>query len=536
MAKKTKAQEHDFIPVVDLFAGPGGLGEGFSRVIREDGMPAFKIVLSVEMDPHAHRTLELRSFKRQFTSSGLEVPEAYYEHLRNCGDSTLDPGIARDTLFAHFPDEGDAARHEAMNATLGEPTHDAEIGRRLRQLKRKYAGRPWIVIGGPPCQAYSLVGRARNRGIEDYDETKDHRHQLYKQYLEILEIVKPDIFVMENVKGILSSTYEGTKIFERIKKDLENPTGKAKSRLRYDLMTAASRDDGMLMHIGSDSDFVVRAEEHGIPQARHRVFVIGRRSGDDAKWNPLTKSSPSCVRDAIEKLPKLRSGLSKEEDTPDAWVSAVRSCFPKSMLETIRTIDDKVSESIEKTIDELSPPRSGRGKQFIGTKNRTITGPLEDWLHDPRLEGVCNHETRSHIRADLGRYLFCAAWSAVRGRSGERTSPKLQDMPKRLLPKHANAIASASSSSLFNDRFRAQSWKAPATTITSHISKDGHYFIHPDPKQVRSLTVREAARLQTFPDDYLFCGPRTEQYRQVGNAVPPLLAHKIAKEIERILD
>jgi DNA (cytosine-5)-methyltransferase 1 len=129
----------------------------------------------------------------------------------------------------------------------------------------------------------------------------------------------------------------------------------------------------------------------------------------------------------------------------------------------------------------------------------------------------------------LHRYLFAAAFAKTKGRS-----PLLQDFPRALLPKHEN-VKEALKETKFNDRFRVQLAGRPSTTITSHISKDGHYFIHYDPTQCRSLTVREAARLQTFPDNYFFEGPRTEQYRQVGNAVPPLLAQQIAEIVADLL-
>ena len=142
------------------------------------------------------------------------------------------------------------------------------------------------------------------------------------------------------------------------------------------------------------------------------------------------------------------------------------------------------------------------------------------------LEKLPNHETRGHMPSDLERYLFATAFAKTFGRS-----PRTDDFPSKLASNHKSWT-----SKKFADRFRVQLAEFPAKTITSHIAKDGHYFIHPDPSQCRSLTVREAARLQTFPDNYLFKGNRTAQYVQVGNAVPPFLAHQIANCLWNILE
>ena len=151
-------------------------------------------------------------------------------------------------------------------------------------------------------------------------------------------------------------------------------------------------------------------------------------------------------------------------------------------------------------------------------------------MHDDRLRFLDAHDTRTHMASDLRRYMYATVFAKVMKRS-----PKLSDFPVSLLPDHHN-VSLGASGKMFSDRFRVQLSHEVATTVTSHISKDGHYFIHYDPVQCRSLTVREAARLQTFPDNYKFEGPRTQQYHQIGNAVPPYLAAQIAEIIAEILD
>ena len=155
---------------------------------------------------------------------------------------------------------------------------------------------------------------------------------------------------------------------------------------------------------------------------------------------------------------------------------------------------------------------------------------MSSWLHDSKLEGVIQHEARSHMAGDMQRYFFASSYASVTGRA-----PKLRDFPKHLLPAHSNVINSVGDIP-FEDRFRVQLSGFPSTTVVSHIAKDGHYYIHPDPAQCRSLTVREAARLQTFPDNYFFEGNRTQQYTQVGNAVPPFLARQLGEIVLALLN
>ncbi len=151
-------------------------------------------------------------------------------------------------------------------------------------------------------------------------------------------------------------------------------------------------------------------------------------------------------------------------------------------------------------------------------------------MHDPRVRTLTGHESRAHMPSDLQRYAFAAAFAKVMGRS-----PRLHDFPSALLPAHRDVVNGEAGKN-FVDRFRVQLPNRSASTITAHMAKDGHFYIHYDLAQCRSLTVREAARLQTFPDNYKFEGPRTEQYRQIGNAVPPYLARQIGDVVADALD
>ncbi len=507
--------------VVDLFAGPGGLAEGFSKVTTTGSAPAFRIELSVEKETHAHRTLQLRSFLRQFPQG---FPPLYYDWLA---------GGAAPDWSKLYPNEWREAEREALQLTLGSDEAAATLHPRLADIRQRYGDRT-VVIGGPPCQAYSLVGRARNRGKIDYVFEEDARHELYKSYVDVLKQIQPAAFVMENVKGLLSSQSHGASLFSRVLDDLRSAGGKPNS---YRLVALAPRSLGSSQF--DARDFVVRAEEHGVPQARHRLIVVGLRHDIAARAANLLdagllmtpKASGPRVRDVIGQMPKLRSGLSRQEDDSDIWnavaldaLRLVRGLGIKENREWNRAFGKVADAAIQSLLmANRTLPRSDRS---LAGFSETCPQALQDWLADAKLTALPNHESRGHMRADIARYAFAALFVESTGRS-----PKAADFPDRLAPKHHNW-----NSGKFADRFKVQGWESPASTVTSHISKDGHYYIHPDATQCRSLTVREAARLQTFPDNYLFLGNRTEQYIQVGNAVPPYLAFQIGKALLRIIE
>lgn len=505
--------------VVDLFAGPGGLAEGFSA-LESNGMKPFDICLSVEKEKTAHDTLWLRSFLRQFESG---APPEYFEWLNG---SRPQPDWK-----AQFLDQFEAATHEALKLTLGEDQAASTINARLLGIKAEFGDRT-ILIGGPPCQAYSLVGRSRNRGVEGYVPKDDVRHYLYREYVRILRALTPAAFVMENVKGLLSSKVDGDPIFDLVMADLQSAAGPNSYRLFALAPGDRELDSGASHHA---RDFVVRAEDFGVPQARHRVIVVGLRHDLAAKL-PLDarprlhkRATQATVSDVIKTLPALRSGVRGADDSPKIWAESVSEAASLILKTDIDLAPDHRTE-FNKLIAGVAANTSlaaqmARSSSKHPVLNKSCPADLAAWIYRPKLSVLPNNETRSHMASDLARYLFAAAYAHVTD-----TSPKWNQFPTALWPNHRNWT-----SGKFADRFKVQRWDHPSSTITSHISKDGHYFIHPDPQQCRSLTVREAARLQTFPDDYFFCGNRTQQFVQVGNAVPPFLAYQIADTLWRAL-
>lgn len=510
-------QDQDRVPVIDIFAGPGGLGEGFSAYPIERAKSVFKIQLSLEKEENAHRTLQLRAFYRQFGKG--EVPEAYYRFLRR--------EITLFDLYAEYPAQARAAADEALQVTLGPDNWEFTRNKIADALDN---AKEWVLIGGPPCQAYSLAGRSRNKGVVGYDAREDSRHFLYHEYLRILATFRPSVFVMENVKGILSSKPEGSLLFEKIKQDLQHPGAAMQSGTAWPMSgTGVNYRLFSLAPTGQDS-FVIRAEQHGIPQARHRVIIIGVREDlGNIRPEPLDIKDPVALEQVIKDLPRIRSGTSRAFDSEENWLSTIRIASDRRwFLTTLRRSSD-VAGRLESAIARLRAPKAGRGAEFI--PHPSSPAFMRKWYSDPKIGGICNHHARSHMQKDLYRYFYAACFAQA-----ENVSPKLRDFPADLLPDHANVLDAIKRNNLFQDRFRVQLPDRPSTTITSHISKDGHAFIHYDPTQCRSMTVREAARVQTFPDNYLFTGSQTAQYTQVGNAVPPLLALQIADRVYRVLD
>lgn len=502
-------------PVVDVFAGPGGLGEGFSLSSDEKGRPCFKSVVSIERDIFSHQTLLLRHFIRQFREG--EAPDEYYTFLKG--------GITREEMYRLHPEAYAHAASSALLISLGPESH-TEVKKIIRD--RVGRCRRWALVGGPPCQAYSLVGRSRMRGRKDF--AADERHTLYLEYLRIIVDHRPPVFVMENVKGLLSATIDGQSAITRIVRDLSHPEtaiSGAPDDLSYKLYSLTEQD--MAEEDVDPRLFVVRAEEYGIPQARHRMFIVGIRGDLKVRPRLLRKMTAPTVQETIGSLPSIRSGLSKAKDSPAAWLSELRAI---SSMNVRRQLNGAVyAGDVAKALDfqkliEVKSPRQ------ISSSRYSMRKPAHEVLrslYDGRLPVLTAHEARSHMASDLRRYLYAATFAEKTGRS-----PKLADFPTSLLPDHKN-VEEGRTGKMFSDRFRVQLAGQVSTTITSHISKDGHYFIHYDPTQCRSLTVREAARLQTFPDNYFFAGPRTEQYHQVGNAVPPQLARQIADIVAEVL-
>jgi DNA (cytosine-5)-methyltransferase 1 len=348
---------------------------------------------------------------------------------------------------------------------------------------------------------------------------------------------------MENVKGILSAKTApdapAGSVIEKIFSDLKAPSKAIASDQTFLNETKklgigfnshdyvlfpfpASEQRNLFSSDGdgiSKKDFTIKSEKYNIPQTRHRVIICGVRMD---VYNHLGRpgelseaSSIISVKDMIGSLPKLRSEVTKEKVSAKNWSARVKK--EVADLTSIKNID------IADGCNTVEYPSEGHVKGNV---------ELARFIEDS-IGSITSHRTRSHMISDLARYYFCADFAEREGKS-----PKIEDWPVGdLVPNHTdiNQSGNRPSASGFSDRFKVQVWDKPCSTITSHISKDGHYFIHPDKSQCRSLSVREAARIQTFPDSYQFCGGISKQFHQIGNAVPPYLAYQIAKIISGYL-
>ncbi len=448
---------HTFF-AIDLFAGAGGLSEGFKQA-------GFDIIAQVEMDKWACETLRTRHLYHGLKAFGKGY--LYRKYLRQ--------EVGREDVLDRFPDLSESISHRVIQATLGNDG-TAPILQKI-EVSRRYHGAPrfHVLLGGPPCQPYSLAGRSRDPfGMKNVE-----RHYLYRHYLEILESLQPDFFLYENVPGLFTARAEGKEIFVKILNDFSslNPPYVITPPLEQVLEEPCS--------------YILNSADFHIPQTRKRLILIGYRKSLEHK-NPGIKN----IFKGLQKLTLKNRGGGR------------------------LTVEDAIGD-----LPALKPGEGSNG--WFGSYSSNVN--LKSYPTSMRRDspGISNHRARTHMQGDLERYRFFIEHHR-NGNGAARLNDLIEESPD-LIPNHRHLDK-------FLDRFKVQWWDCPASTITAHICKDGHYYIHPDINQCRSFTVREAARCQSFPDNFKFEGPRTEQLRQVGNAVPPLLARVIGRYIRKELE
>lgn len=412
---------------LDLFAGAGGLSEGFIRA-------GFSPVAHIEMDKAACYTLKTRLVYNWLKKHKLE--NKYYNYLEG--------KISREELYNMVP-------KRIIESVLNYEISWENIEDIFKSIDHKLNGKKIdLIVGGPPCQAYSLVGRAR-----DKEHMKgDSRNYLYILYAEFLKKYKPKYFVFENVLGLLSA------------KDKDG-------QLYFDKMRLLFKECGYTTEYN-----VLNAADYGVLQNRKRIILIGKYNGHNGFYPEVKKEKVKYkVEEIFADLPKLQSNEGK-----------------KGVIET----------------------KNYQGKYLYKSKIKKCN-----------LERTTFHFARYLNNQDKEIYkIAIKLWDTKKRRL------KYTDLPKTL--------QSQKNKNSFLDRFKVVASDLESSqTVVAHISKDGHYFIHPDIQQIRSLTVREVARLQTFPDDYYFESETgrpsmTSAYKQIGNAVPVLLAEKIARGILKI--
>ncbi|WP_295858191.1 DNA cytosine methyltransferase [uncultured Fibrobacter sp.] len=412
---------------LDLFAGAGGLSEGFVR-------EGFEPVAHVELWDAACYTLKTREAFHYLDNNGQG--EVYAQYLRG--------EITREELYAHVP-------KERLESVICKEISDNTLQTIFKKIDAlKGDDDIDLIVGGPPCQAYSLVGRARDpNGMKN-----DARNYLYQYYARFLNRYQPKYFVFENVLGLLSAKDEDGHSY-------------------FELMRQKFRQ------VGYQTEYkVLSADDYGVLQKRKRIILIGKRTDVEFDY-PAPDVVPAnyTVGAIFSGLPRIQAG-------------------------------------------------EGNFRYYLPRERHS------QWLDDAHIHStypITYHCARPNCERDLEIYRHVVTlWNE------ERQRLNYSQLPAELKT-HANQTT-------FLDRFKVVAAnKRASQTVVAHIAKDGHYYIHPDIEQNRSITPREAARLQTFPDDYYFESTsgkpsRTDAFKQIGNAVPVLLAQKIAAKLMEVWD
>lgn len=394
---------------IDLFAGCGGFSEGFYN-------QGFNSRAHVDIDQPCCDTLSERLRIKGYSENKIKSNVI-------CGDLTK------------------STTHKQLEESINDRLVD-------------------VVVGGPPCQAFSSVGRAQ----DPYSMRNDPRNYLFKNYMEILEKFNPKFFVFENVSGLLSAKPNGNFIFPEIIRDMSQ---------NYSVC-----DEKEIILLNSS--------HYGVPQVRKRVILIGVRK--------------DLGIDAINVYKKIQ----KTHYSPKMEARGEQNGLKKYL-----TVKDAIFD-----LPKLKPGEGHEEIDFSTDQNNNYVG----LMRAKKLNILYNHVARRHNEKDQERYKILSKnkWQL---KDLVNVRPDLVHHD----PKH------------FGNRYTVQSFDKPGRTVVAHLYKDGNLFIHPDFRQQRTFTVREAARIQSFPDDFKFIGSRTNQFKQVGNAIPPLMAEQIAKAIRHFL-